>query len=88
MTKHAIESPLKKGTTRPKLLVLTTSYPSDEIDPSGIFIAKLLAALRRIGHQIKVIAPSNGSFYGRKLLNGIDTVRFGYFFPRNPLNRK
>ncbi|HTY24516.1 MAG TPA: glycosyltransferase [Desulfomonilaceae bacterium] len=66
-----------------KILVLTTSYPSDEHDPSGIFIAKLLAAIRKRGHQVKVVAPSNGLFHGRRTLQGVETIRFGYFLPRS-----
>ncbi len=66
-----------------RILVLTTSYPSDEKDPSGIFIAKLLAALHRRGYEITVVAPSNGVFHGRRVLDGIETVRFGYFWPRS-----
>lgn len=73
----------KSKEKRPRILVLTTSYPSDEEDPSGIFIAKLLGAIKQRGYSIKVVAPSNGSFYGRRSLNGIDMVRFGYFRPRS-----
>jgi glycosyltransferase involved in cell wall biosynthesis len=66
-----------------RVLVLTTTYPSNEVDPSGIFIAKLLAALKNRGYALKVVAPSNGITYGRGSLNGIETVRFGYFWPRS-----
>ncbi len=83
MTEHAIENQLKRKTKKPKLLVLTTSYPSDDADPSGIFIAKLLSALKRRGYPVKVVAPSNGAFYGRRALDGIETVRFAYFLPRS-----
>jgi len=66
-----------------KILVLTTCYPSDEHDPSGIFIARLLEAVQRRGFHITVLAPSVGTFYGRRTVNGIETIRFGYFFPRS-----
>jgi glycosyltransferase involved in cell wall biosynthesis len=69
--------------SKPKVLVLTTSYPSDAQDPSGVFIAKLLAAIKRRGFGIKVVAPSNGVFHGRRTLEGIETVRYGYFWPRS-----
>jgi glycosyltransferase involved in cell wall biosynthesis len=69
--------------SKPAILVLTTSYPSDAQDPSGIFIAKLLGAIRRRGYRIKVVAPSNGSFHGRRPVEGIDTIRYGYFWPRS-----
>jgi glycosyltransferase involved in cell wall biosynthesis len=68
---------------RPKLLVLTTTYPSSGDDPSGIFIEKLLRAIKLRGYEIKVLAPSNGVFHGRRILNGIETVRFGYFWPKS-----
>lgn len=66
-----------------RILVLTTSYPSDELDPSGVFIASLLHAVQRRGHSVKVIAPSNGIVYGERVVNGIVTVRFPYFFPKS-----
>jgi len=64
-------------------MVLTTCYPSDEEDPSGIFIAKLVSAIKTRGYEPKVVAPSNGIFHGRRVLDGIETVRFGYFWPRS-----
>lgn len=70
-------------TGKAKLLVLTTSYPSHEEDPSGVFIAKLLTAIRRRGYSIEVVAPSDGTFYGHRSIGGIETVRFGYFWPRS-----
>lgn len=65
------------------LLVLTTCYPSYEKDPSGVFIANLLQAIRRRGYQVKVVAPAAGSFHGRAFLNGIEMLRFGYCWPRS-----
>ncbi len=66
-----------------RVLVLTTSFPSDENDWSGIFIAKLLQAMSRRGHRLLVVAPSDGVFHGRRVVHGIETVRFGYFRPRS-----
>ena len=66
-----------------RILVLTTSYPSDENDPSGIFIAKLLGAIRKRGYSVKVVAPSSGTFYGHRLIDGVETLRFGYFLPHS-----
>jgi glycosyltransferase involved in cell wall biosynthesis len=66
-----------------KILVLTTSYPSDDNDPSGVFIAKLLGAIQRRGYSIKVVAPSNGVFHGTRRMGEVETVRFGYFWPRS-----
>ncbi len=66
-----------------RILVLTTSYPSEEKDPSGVFIAKLLGAIQKLGYSVKVVAPSNGTFYGIRFIDGIETVRFGYFLPHS-----
>jgi glycosyltransferase involved in cell wall biosynthesis len=66
-----------------RILVLSTSFPSDDNDPSGVFIARLLNAIRKRGHFVKVIAPSNGIFYGERVVNGITTFRFPYFIPRS-----
>jgi glycosyltransferase involved in cell wall biosynthesis len=65
------------------VLVLTTSFPSDDDDPSGIFIAKLLIAIRKLGYRFTVIAPSDGTVHGRRTLFNMLTVRFGYFVPRS-----
>jgi glycosyltransferase involved in cell wall biosynthesis len=66
-----------------RILVLTTSYPSFEGDPSSVFIERLLLALARIGYELRVLAPSDGTFHGSRIVNGIETHRFGYFFPRS-----
>jgi len=74
-----------RQTTLPKanILVLTTSYPSHERDPSSVFIARLLAAIKRRGYELAVVAPSDGTVYGEREINGIETFRFGYFLPRS-----
>jgi glycosyltransferase involved in cell wall biosynthesis len=77
------ENLAKTKRDKAKILALTTSYPSFEEDPSGVFIAKLLAAIRRRGYWVKVVAPSDGTFYGRRDVGGIETFRFGYFRPRS-----
>jgi glycosyltransferase involved in cell wall biosynthesis len=77
------QTPGRSDSQKPVILVLTTSYPSHDKDPSGVFIAKLLAALKNRGYTMKVVAPSDGTFHGRRVLDGIETIRFGYFFPRS-----
>ncbi|MBI4966367.1 MAG: glycosyltransferase [Desulfomonile tiedjei] len=67
----------------PCLLVLTTSYPSHEKDPAGVFIANLLKAVQRRGYSVKVVAPTNGLVHGGTTLDGIESFRFGYFWPRS-----
>ncbi len=67
----------------PRILVLTTSFPSTEDDWAGIFIAKLLKALQRRGYGVTVLAPSDGVVYGRRTVHGVETIRFPYFLPRS-----
>ncbi|MEW6113976.1 MAG: glycosyltransferase [Thermodesulfobacteriota bacterium] len=69
----------------PRLLVLTTSYPSNEADPLSAFIARLLVALVKRGYNPTVVAPSDGTFFGSHTLFGINAIRFGYFWPRSLL---
>ncbi len=70
-------------TTRVRnILVLTTSYPNDSDDWSGVFIHKLNMALSRKGYRIFVLSPSNGGFYGLKRFDDITMKRFPYFWPR------
>jgi glycosyltransferase involved in cell wall biosynthesis len=71
------------ATDKPEILVLTTSYPAGDEDPSSVFLAKLLGAISKHGYSMKVVAPSDGTFHGRRRVRGIETVRFGYFFPRS-----
>jgi len=56
-------------------------YPSDDRDGSGAVLARLLASIRERGYAITVVAPSDGTFHGRRVLDGIETVRFGYAWP-------
>lgn len=83
MKSSAVDSSHDHRTPRARILVLTTSYPSEDGDPTGVFIAHLLGAIKRRGYVIKVVAPSDGTFHGRRELDGIETVRFGYFRPRS-----
>ncbi len=66
-----------------RVLLLTTCYPSHEQDPSGVFVDRLATALARTGYDVKVLAPSDGMVFGNQLVNGIETFRFAYFWPRS-----
>jgi len=66
-----------------RVLLLTTCYPSSENDPSGVFLDRLATALARVGYQVTVLAPSDGTVFGKRVVNGIETFRFGYFWPRS-----
>jgi len=83
MNIHAVTKLPGEHLIKARILVLTTSYPTHEADPSGVFIAKLLQAIRKRGYSIGVLAPSDGTFRGKRSLEGIETTRFGYFWPRS-----
>jgi L-malate glycosyltransferase len=68
-----------------RVLLLTTCYPSHEQDPSGVFLDRLAVALARIGYEVEVLTPSDGMVFGKRVVNGIDTFRFGYFWPRSAI---
>lgn len=67
----------------PGILVLTTSYPSHPDDWAGVFIAKLAVAIKKRGYRVTVVAPATPDFHGRRTLDDIETIRFGYFLPRS-----
>lgn len=69
--------------SHPRIVLLTTSYPSHADDWSGIFIAKLAEAIQGKGYGVIVICPAMPGGHGRFPVNGIETIRFGYFFPRS-----
>jgi glycosyltransferase involved in cell wall biosynthesis len=46
------------------ICVVTTSYPSDEGDPSGHFVKAEVAELERAGHQVTVVTPRAGGAFG------------------------
>lgn len=66
-----------------KVLLLTTCYPSHQQDPSGVFLDKLATALARIGYNVEVLSPSDGTAFGKLRVNCIKTFRFTYFWPRS-----
>ncbi|MFH1147131.1 MAG: glycosyltransferase family 4 protein [Pseudomonadota bacterium] len=61
-----------------KILMITTSYPRDESDSSGIFIKRLALALTRCGGRITVLAPGDKEARDRETADGIEIVRFRY----------
>ncbi len=68
-----------------RVMLLTTSYPSCEQDPSGVFVDRLAVELTRIGYAVEVLAPSDGMVFGNRMVNGIETFRFAYFWPRRAI---
>ncbi len=65
-----------------KLLLVTSSYPSDEEDPRGIFVHRLAVQLRRRGLDILVLAPGAPNVPRRQELDGVRIVRVTYWVPR------
>ena len=74
-------SPQQAG-GRGTVLFLTSSYPKDSEEPSGIFLHYLSRELVALGWTILVLAPNfpgGGTF---EVMDGITIVRFTYFIPR------
>ena len=61
-----------------KILMITTSYPRNESDSSGIFIKRLALALTRSGVSITVLAPGDREAKETESADGIDVIRFWY----------
>ena len=66
-----------------RILVLTTTYPNNESDWTGAFIHSLVRAIHDRGFDLEVLAPSDGTYYGCRSLDGIPVHRFGYFLPHS-----
>jgi teichuronic acid biosynthesis glycosyltransferase TuaC len=50
-------APRRPERARERIVVVTTSYPAFDGDPSGHFVASEVRALRAEGHRVTVIAP-------------------------------
>lgn len=61
-----------------KALFLAHSYPRFATDPVGSFVLRLAVALREIGIEVRVIAPSAEGLAGREEYEGIVVDRFRY----------
>jgi teichuronic acid biosynthesis glycosyltransferase TuaC len=47
-----------------RIAVVTTSWPSTEVDPDGHFVRAHARAIERAGHAVTVIAPTKGGAFG------------------------
>ena len=54
-----------------KVLVLTTSYPRDEDDPAGRFVADSVDAVRAHGVEVEVVSPASFGHLGLAYGHGI-----------------
>ena len=61
-----------------KILVVTSGYPRDESDLSGIFVQRLAKAMARSGAKVTVLAPGDRYAKARESSQGINVVRFTY----------
>jgi glycosyltransferase involved in cell wall biosynthesis len=61
-----------------KVLIITTSYPRSDVDPSGVFIRRLATSMVRAGVKITVLAPGDRYAKAGETHQGIDIVRFVY----------
>ena len=68
-----------------RIAVVTTSWPSTEVDPDGHFVRAHARALERTGHDVTVIAPTKGGAFGspgvaarlrQKPWRAVDAVRW------------
>jgi glycosyltransferase involved in cell wall biosynthesis len=60
------------------VLMVTTSYPLDNSDGSGIFIQRLAVAMNRAGAKITVLAPGDRYAKTKEWDKGIRIIRFPY----------
>ena len=54
-----------------KVAVLTTSYPRGPDDPSGVFVARLVEAVRAQGVEVEVVSPATFRHFGLAYGHGI-----------------
>ncbi|MEO5574766.1 MAG: glycosyltransferase, partial [Gaiellaceae bacterium] len=54
-----------------KVVVLTTSYPRDELDVAGLFVRDAVEAVRAAGVEVEVVSPASFRHYGIAYGHGI-----------------
>ena len=57
-----------------KIGIVTTSYPRFGGDRAGLFTAQLVESLKKLGHQVSVVAPESA---GAQEQDGVFLARFG-----------
>lgn len=65
-----------------KILVITSSFPRTDKDPSGRFILDISSTLQKNGYAIIVLAPSDSNSRQIDNWNGVIVHRFSYFYPQ------
>lgn len=61
-----------------KVLIVTTSYPRNDTDPSGIFVKRLALAMVRSGARVTILAPGDRDAKSSEVDDGIHIIRFFY----------
>ena len=61
-----------------RVVFLTHNYPRHSGDVAGAFLAPLAAALLARGHEVRVVAPSDGGRGGRDVVDGVSVRRVRY----------
>jgi hypothetical protein len=62
----------------PRVVFVTTSYPSSPVDRAAPFVHALARALVRVGVAVTAIAPAFGDAAGRVDMDGVDVRRFRF----------
>lgn len=66
-----------------KVCIVTTSFPKYMGDTEGTFIWESAQAIRRLGHQVRVIAPHRPGFRTRERMEGLEVFRPRYWWPES-----
>ena len=64
------------------VLIVTSSYPKHEGEPSGIFLHHLSRQLVAVGWRVLVLAPNFPGGQPVQMLDRVEIRRFNYFIPR------
>jgi len=64
------------------VLLVTSSYPKHEGEPSGIFLHHLSRQLVAVGWRVLVLAPNFPGGQPVQVLDGVEIHRFNYFIPQ------
>jgi hypothetical protein len=64
------------------VLIVTSSYPKHEGEPSGIFLHHLSRQLVAAGWRVLVLAPNFPGGRPVQMLDGVEIRRFNYFLPQ------
>jgi teichuronic acid biosynthesis glycosyltransferase TuaC len=64
------------------VLIVTSSYPKHEGEPSGIFLHHLSRKLVAVGWRVLVLAPNFPGGRPVQMLDGVEIRRFNYFLHR------